>query len=359
MSTTRSTIIALMFVFMFSSAVLADEPKAKPHDNIILGVQGGYSFFQGHYKSMFTGSYYLGISTLFSRPSLVKYLAGEIEFAYASYPVKEGGGSFMQMWSVNIGPVFYWPVVSYFQVYAGVSGQCSYLYLHTSRYDRNERSFKPGLAARAGAFFPVKWGVRLRLGAEYTLHYLSDRPLHALNFIGGIYYNFNPSERFAAPEKAVDTASQVAWFQTMGDQALQKGDVREAKANYSRILAIDPNNGEAREKLNGIMSAESDYSKAKGLIEEKQYYDALPLLERAGKYLPSARQDQERVRKILAESGEIALLEQKGIELYEKGDYRGCIAVMRRLLLIDPGNRTGLIYLPRAIKRQEALDRLR
>jgi tetratricopeptide (TPR) repeat protein len=340
MGTIRSTLIALTFVFMFSGAVIADEPKAKPHDDIILGVQGGYSIFQGHYKSMFIGSYSLGISALYAKPFLVKYLAGEIEFAYARYPVKEGGGSFMQMWSVNIG-------------------QCSYLYLHTSRYDRNEKSIKPGLLVKAGAFFPIKLGVKLRIGVEYTLHYLSDIPLHALNFIGGVYYNFNPSERFPAPVKTMDTASQAAWFLTLGDQALQKGDVQEAKANYARILTIDPNNGEAREKLDDIRSAESDYAKAGKLIEEKQYYEALPLLERAGKYLPSARQDQERVRNILAESGEIALLEQKGIELYEKGDYRGCIAVMRRLLLVDPGNRTGLIYLPRAIKRQEALERLR
>ena len=349
--------VILFFILSFWGISSAGELKKKSYDDIILGVKGGYSLFEGYYKSRFSGSYCAGLSALYSRPALIKYLMAEMEIAYSRYPLKESKSSYLWLLSVNLGPLFYWPVISHFQVYAGVSGQGSYVFLHTSRFDRNEKAFKPGLLAKAGAFFPIRLGFRIRAGAEYSLHYLSNKPLHGFNFIGGVYYNFNPAELVAAPERIVDASAQIDWYLTLGNKALQKGDVEEAKAGFSRVLAIDPNNGEAREKLDGIRSAESDYARAQKLIEAKQYYDALPLLESAGKYLVLARTDRDKLRKEMA--GEIALLEKKGIELYEKGDYRSCSAVMKRLLLIDPNNRTGLIYLPRALKRQEALERLR
>ena len=154
-----------------------------------------------------------------------------------------------------------------------------------------------------------------------------------------------------------DPTVRVDWYLTLADNALKKGNVDQAKENYEKALALDRGSRQAREQLAGIKKAEEDYARAVKLAGEKRFYEALPLLDSAGRYLPAAQQEHEKIRKHL--SMDISHLEKQGIDFYEKGDYRGCINVMNRLLLIDPKNKIGLIYLPRAVKRQGALERLR
>jgi tetratricopeptide (TPR) repeat protein len=154
-----------------------------------------------------------------------------------------------------------------------------------------------------------------------------------------------------------DPVFKIEWYLSRAEIAIQKGNIDDARDYYNRILSLDRNHREAREQLNSIKTAEADFARAMKLIGNKRFYDALPLLDDAGKYMASAREEQVKTRKQLA--GEVPALEKRGIELYEKGDYRGCIAVMKQLILIDPKNKVGLIYLPRALKRQEALERLR
>jgi tetratricopeptide (TPR) repeat protein len=348
--------VSISFFLLLNLHIFAETKKASNSD-IIVGTKAGYSMFEGYYRSRFMGSYYVGTSVMYGNPAMVKFLMGEFEITYARYPLMESRRSYLQSISINIGPVFYYPIASHFQVYAGATGLGSYLYLHTSRTDRNEKSLKPGLLAKAGFFFPIQEGFRIRLGAEYALQYLSSKPLHGLNFIGGLYYNFNPDERSGEVGSISDPAFRIEWYMSVADAAIRKGDIEDAKANYNKILALDRTHREAREQLDGIKKAETEYAQALKLFGEKRYYDALPLLDDAGKYLASARDEQDTIRKQLAI--EIPTHEKIGIDLYEKGDYRGCIAVMKRLLLINPKNKVGLIYLPRALKRQEALERLR
>jgi tetratricopeptide (TPR) repeat protein len=348
--------ISISALLLLNPRVFAETKKTSNSD-IIVGAKAGYSLFEGYYRSRFMGSYYVGASVMYGNPAMVKFLMGEFEITFARYPLKESRSSYLQSISANIGPVLYYPVARYFQVYAGASAVGSYLLLHTNRTDMNEKSFKPGLLAKAGFFFPIQEGFRIRLGAEYTLQYLSSRPLHGLNIIGGLCYNFNPDERSGEVGSISDPAFRIEWYMSLADTAVRKGDIEDAKDNYNKILVLDRTHREARAQLDGIKKAEADNARALKLIGEKRYYDALPFLDDAGKYLASAREEQNRIRKQL--TGEIPALEKKGIDLYEKGDYRGCITIMNRLLLIDPKNKVGMIYLPRAVKRQEALERLR
>ena len=262
----------------------------------------------------------------------------------------------MQSVSISIGPVAYYPATAWLQPYIGAAARGSWLHLHASRTNRNVKSLKPGFQAKAGFFFPVWRGLRLRLGADYTLEILSGKMLHGMNVTGGLAYNFNPEERIGGALPA-DSGDRIYWYLARADRALAAGRTDEAKANYTRVLELDRNNATALEKFRAIQKAESDYARALKLSGEKRYHEALPLLDEAGAYIGAARIEQERVRKLLA--GEIVQLEKLGIALYERGDYRGCIAVMKQLLLIDPKNRNGLIYLPRAQKRQEAMERLK
>ena len=355
--------IRIFFVTVSAALCLAALPgfagssDAINGNDIILGIKGGYSMFAGYYTGTFRGSYSVGSSLAYGNPSTVKYLMGEIDFSFSRYAMKESSHSYFSSYSVNCGPLLYFPAARNFHIYAGAAGQISYLYLHASKSNTNKKTVKPGVLAKAGVFFPIRWGLRLRLGAEYSYLSLSGKPLHTMNFIGGAAYNFNPAERVSDDTAVIDPGSRVDLYLSRGDRELRTGNVAEAKSNFTRALGIDPRNREAREKLEEITNAERDFEKAKELIGSKQFFDALPLLESSSKCLPEAAAERDRLRREL--SGEIAALEKSGIELYEKGDYRGCITVMKRLLQIDPRNRIGVIYLPRAVKRQEALERLR
>jgi len=63
------------------------------------------------------------------------------------------------------------------------------------------------------------------------------------------------------------------------------------------------------------------------------------------------------VRKEL--SAEIGTLEKSALEAYEKQDFKTCIAVTRRMLLINPDNGFARLYLKRAEKRYKAYQELR
>ncbi|MBP7734595.1 MAG: hypothetical protein KA369_01350 [Spirochaetes bacterium] len=367
-----SGIMALFCIAALGAAVSAETNKRAAGD-IIIGAKAGYSMIEGPYRGRFRGSYSVGGTLSFGNQAQVKYLMGEIDAFYSRYPMKTnrytyaalistqlGRGnkpSYLETASAAAGLLFYYPIVPHFQVYIGASAMGSYVHLYASRSNQNVKSLKPGLLAKAGFFFPIRQGFRLRAGAEYTLQYLSGKPLHGLNFAGGISYNFNTEEEAVTGVPAGDPAVRIDWYLTLAGNALRKGDIKEAKKNYATVLKLDRTNNEAREQLAGINKAEVDYEGAMKKVNEKRFYDALPLLDGAGKYLPEAQKEQEKIRKYL--SNDAAVLEKQGIELYEKGDYRGCINVMNRLLLIDPKNRVGLIYLPRAVKRQGALERLR
>jgi tetratricopeptide (TPR) repeat protein len=351
-------LISLFFFFIMLGPAVSEETKKSVPGDIIIGLGAGYSIIQGQYAKSLSNSYRVGGSFMYGNSGIVKYLMGELEIAYARYPMKQSDRSFLQSASVSIGPVVCFPAATWLQLYTGASFRGSYLHLHTDKTDRNVKSIKPGFEAKAGFFFPVGRGFRLRVGADYTLEYLSGKPLHGVNVTGGLSFNFNPAEMTGGTVPgAGDPTERIDWYLSRADRALADGRTEEAKKHYASVLAIDRNNAAALEKVAAIKKAESDYSRAMKLSGEKRYLAALPLLADAGVYLDQARTEEKNIRKLIA--GEIGPLEKQGISLYESGDYRGCIAVMKRLLLIDPKNRTGLIYLPRAQKRQEAMERLK
>jgi len=365
----------IMALFLFAAipvGLSAETKKTVPLD-IIIGARAGYSMIAGPYRNRFIGSYSAGATLSIGNQAVVRYLMGEIDVFYSRYPMKTNrytyaalisspvgrGGkiSYLETASVAAGLLFYYPIVPHFQAYIGASAMGSYVHLYASRSNQNVKSLKPGLLAKAGFFFPIRQGFRLRAGTEYTLQYLSGKPLHGFNFVGGISYNFNTEEEATTGASTGDPAVRIDWYLTLAGNALRKGDIGEAKKNFLNVLDLDRTNSKAREQLAAIQKAEADYENAMKKVKEKRYYDALPLLDSAGKYLFEAQNERDKIRKYL--SNDVALLEKQGIELYEKGDYRGCITVMNRLLLIDPKNRVGMIYLPRAVKRQGALERLR
>ncbi len=323
--------------------------------DVILGARGGYALFLGPYRDDFRDSYRVGAYCSFGNPSLLKFLMGEVDFEYGRHAMRGSGKSYLQSFSGSIGPLAVFPAARYFHPYAGAFFRGSYVHLHAERSRSNVKSFKPGFLARTGFYVPIRRGFRLRFGADYSLEYLSGKPLHGLAFTGGVAYNFGWKE--GDWSEGDDESLRVERLLVQGRAAMKDGRVEDAKARFRAVLAIRQGNPEATDALAGIAKAEADFTLGMKLAGANRLIDALSLLDDAASVIPAARVELERIRRLLA--GEVPDLERRGIELYEQGDYRGCIATMKRLLLIDPNNKAGLLYLPRAQRRQEALERLR
>jgi tetratricopeptide (TPR) repeat protein len=278
---------------------------------------------------------------------------GEFDFTYARYRLIESKNSYMYSLSIHLLPLVYYPFTTFFHIYAGVGAKGSYLFLYTNQYDKESKTFKPGLVAKAGFFFPIRWSLRFRIGVEYSFFQLSGKPFHGFDFHGGVSYNFNPSVRLSGP----DRTDRINLYYNRGVRDFEEGKFKSARENFVKVLTIDPGHRETLEKLDLLGKVVSDYERARSHVSAKRYYRAIPLLERAARYIKAAKEDLVKVRQRLV--GEIPSLEKRGISLYERKDYKNCIGVMKRLLLIDPNNRVASIYLPRARKRYEALQKLK
>ncbi len=328
----------------------ADREKS----DYILGLKGGYSFIEGHYGSQVNNSFYTGFYFLYSSPKIYRYLMFEFDGSWSRYPLKNSSGSFMRYWSMNLGLLLYYPLLDFLQVYGGASFNGAYLDLDASRTRKSLHSFKPGLSAKAGFFVILPMGVRLRAGLDYDLVYLSGKPLNALQAYGGVSYNFNPDVRHSGVEPVEE---RVERLYSLGARELEKRNMDRAGDYLRQAVKLDPEHRESLKMLDTISKARKDFNNALKLLEQGRTYTSLVILKRTAKYTERADQCIREARKRLA--GEIPYLQKRGIELYEQKQYLGCIRIMERLLVIDPDNATARIYLPRAKKRYEALQKLR
>jgi hypothetical protein len=85
--------------------------------------------------------------------------------------------------------------------------------------------------------------------------------------------------------------------------------------------------------------------------------EAIPGLADAALFMREAEVELARVRGLLRR--DIPTLENAGIACYEKKQYRDCINLMKKILLIDPDNRKAKLYLPRAERRHRAIETLK
>ena len=263
-------VLSPLFVLLLLNPSASKEPVKSIPGDFIVGIGAGYSNIQGHYAGSLSGSYRVGGFLMYGNSGIVKYLMGELDVAYSRYTMKQSGSSFLESVSISAGPVAYYPAAPWLQPYIGVSARGSYLHLYTDTTNRNVQSLKPGFLAKAGFFFPVGRGFRLRLGFDYTLEYLSGKALHGLNVSGGLAYNFNPLER-SGGALPVGPEGSIDWYLSRAERALDAGNTQEAKAYYARVLALDRTNAIALEKTAAIRKAENDYARAVQLSGEKRY----------------------------------------------------------------------------------------
>ncbi len=347
----RTAAAAVIFIFLSSVSLQGEEKKKSDY---ILGLKGGYSFIEGYYGGQIQDSYYSGFYFLYSNPNIFPYVMGEFDGSFSRYNLKNSSGSYMSYYSLNLGLLLNYPLVDFLQIYGGASFKGAYLDLDATRTGKSLHTFKPGLTARAGFFFILPMGARLRAGFDYDLLYLSGKPFHGFQLYGGVSYNFNPNVRHAGVEPLEE---RVERLHSLGTRELDKRNMENAEDFLRQAVKLDPDHRESRKKLDLIEETRADFNRAEELMKRGRNYGALNIYLKVSKYTARADSTIAEARSRLA--GEIPFLEKRGVQLYEQKQYLQCLRVMERLLVIDPDNSTARIYLPRAKNRYEALQKLR
>ena len=355
MKTYRRFLISVLFFLFFSAGPLSADANDL-FNRVMLGVRSGYSQVAGTYADEIDGTAMIGVSVI---PLGYRFVFIEADFIYASYSLAESSDSMLSSMTFGAGPLFIYSPFSFVEFYAGISFIYSYLHLRAATLGREERALNPGFALKAGAHFPVGWGLGVRAGVDYQHNYLSGKPFLNINYCAGVTYNF--SYIFSPAEKGQDDPARIEGriddLYRKGAAHLDNGEVQKAKANFAEVLSLKPNHKGAKKMNDLIGTKEETFRNAGELLEQKQYYKAIPMLEDAGSHLPEARSLLADVRTRL--SAEVPSLEKEGIKAYEMKEYEKCIAVMQRIKLINPANNVVQIYLPRAKRRFEALQKLK
>lgn len=333
------------------------EERILPGDTLI-GVRGGHPSVQGNYREYLENPYLFG---LFINSFVFSYVMLEADFLYGRYPIRDTR-SRVEEFSAGGSPLLYYTLYPPLQIFGGPFVRGSYLKLDARLSGREERTFKPVFGGTAGLLFPLGAGFGGRVGYEYSRMQLSGKTLALSGFFAAISYNFDAAarrveEKRPPAERGLLKIAEAEAEYNRGVRLFKEGKLAEARLNFERVLKIRPKHEGSVRYLALIRETVETYGKALSLVDEKRYYDAIPLLQKAAAYLPEASDKLKEIRQLL--SGEIRKLAREGVALYEKKEYARCIAVMQRLLLIDPENRTAKIYLPRAKKRHEALKKLR
>ncbi len=349
--------ISLPFaILLFPLSATASQ---KEIGGILLSAGVNHTF--GFYSEYYTDGWSFSLGTIVQVPALYDYLFAETGILFEHHSLKENENSYLRAYSLRAGMGVFLPLWRYCVPYIGIDAQESYIQFHADIIDKNEYSFKPGSVLKAGFFLPLQSYITLRVGMDYSFTEISDKWFQSasVNVSGIIRYPWDAWSIGKAKSSSSGFAIQ-ANADSMYKKALENaatGETEKAEFSLKRVLDINPDHRDARAMLKKILFAKENYQKAYELIKERRYFDAITSLEKSIPYVKSAAAELNTTRAKLF--GEIPSLERLGIEAYEKKDYARCIIILNRLKTIEPNNETAAMYLPRAIRRKEAIDRLK
>lgn len=332
-----------------------------PQDIGGISLSAGKTYTGGYYSDYFQDGWNFVLGTIFQFPAVYEYLFGEAGFLFDQRSMKESPDSYLRIYAIQAGAGLFMPLWRYVIAYGGIDFQESYIIFHADIFEREETSFKPGAVLKAGVFIPLDRNISLRAGITHLITEISEKRLHTtLFFVSGIFRypahlwsigNTQKRNTELLPKENPDVLYKKAM------EIATAGEIEKAESSFKRVLEINPDHNDAKEMLKKIDSAKESYRKASELIKESKYFDAIAPLEKSIPYVKSASAELNLARAKLL--GEVPALERHGIEAYEKKEYDRCIAIMNRIKTIDPDNATAAMYLPRAIRKKEAIERLK
>lgn len=356
----------MMLIAPFSSAL----PEGRTGDDVFLpgadiGVSGFYgkTFLRGFYDDYLADGTSFGIGLTYPLPFLRRMILAETELFMSENDFRGSGESRLTWYTLRAGAALYHPLTKYFQPFGGLYFQESRLVFDADTIGERATAYKPGLAFKAGFFSVVYSSFGIRAGVEYSLMEVSDEWLETYAVTAAAIMRFQISRGPSlsggygddGAAGAAKNRAESVYLRGMAD--LDRGETDRAEASFREVLSLKADHPGAAKKIDEIRAARESYAEAKSLTLQKKYFEAIPHLEKSRAYLKDAERDLSNTRSMLA--GEVPELERRGIRAYESRDYDQCIIIMRKILAADPENQTGMLYLPRAQSRKQAIDRLK
>jgi tetratricopeptide (TPR) repeat protein len=334
--------ILLTLVCIFNATALFSQ------NNKGIALEAGYSRITGYYSSTFNAAPVYRIRVI---PYESLYFFGDSNFSFSSFQMKESDKShfFISGLDVGINARYRYRIMTPF---AGIAMGGRYLYFNGNKTNESLQTFKPSAGVRLGTFIEFSESFHAVIRSDYMINSLSGKILSETMFTAGIIYRFGGSE---TPLRNTEPAAIDHY--TEGMKALNAKKPVIARSEFLLVDKNDPSYQNAVKLADEIGASIIAYNEGKRLINDNKKIDAIQFLEQASQHIDDAVILLAAIRNELRK--DILALEKNGIAAYDSKDYTLCIAIMRRIILIDPNNKIAKVYLPRAEKRDEALRKLR
>ena len=320
-----------------------------------LAPYGIFSPVTGTYSSHLHHGFGGGIDVMSDLPWLNGNLSAGLDMTFLNWYLKESTESSLFSFSTGGFLDYVFPVNPYFSPFGGVALKCSYLSLDAHRLEKKESTFRPSPGIRFGFYSSIYRGIGLRVMYEHNFTPLSERLFQSGNLSLGVTLNWKGFKSKQQQAMNINSEVDLESLYARGQTRMDTGNLDEAEQIFRQILEKNPDYDPAIVSSAQITAIRSCHEQTRSLISRGQNLEAIQGLEDCSRYYPEDRADLERIR--MQYSREIPVWEVTGVSAYDKMNYTQCITVMQKILLVDPGNKTAKIYLPRAQQRQRALER--
>ncbi len=345
-------IVLSITVLLIFAAVSAYSNEYSRYNGFTYSLTGGMSMPTGFYNDYLKKGPRVTFSTFYRENRLFFPAYYKGNFSYSNYELKTGG-SYLHQYDISGGVFTTHRVHPLLLPFIGIDVHGLYSRINTKNTGESGSALKPGLSVNAGNLAYLGSGVGLLFLIDYRITDISGELFRPITINAGLTFNNNDLTKDLSRESEAEIKFEV--YQK-AQTAFRSRNFEEAKKLFNEVYSMDSEYPGLDYNLQRIREIESDKRQADSFISQKNYIRAIPHLQFCAPYIKECESDLAKYRSDLA-SG-IRAWERDGIRHYEAARYRECINIMERILLVDPGNRTANIYLPRAIRRQQAVEAL-
>lgn len=341
----------IVFSILFCGIIPSANAIDKNHnDGVTHILSGGASVPTSDYREYLNNGFNLNYNALYKFPILSgnTYLNGGI--SYYSFKLDGAEDTSLRQADLNAGLLISYPFRSFFEPFAGISGHAIYSNLTAENTNRTEHALKPGCSISAGSLMYIGNGIGFYFNTEYMVTSLSEKTLAPLSITGGLTYNYSNARETS------DGASAKILLYEKGMDRFRKKDITGAKEVFIKLRELDEDYPGLDYHVKRIAEIEKNRDTAESLMSRRNPVRAIPYLELCSPYFNECQKELFKVRKKF--SPYVNQWLKSGIKSYEKKNYNKCIRTMHKILLVDPLNKNANIYLPRARKRQRAIETL-
>ncbi|HOP28812.1 MAG TPA: hypothetical protein P5120_11335 [Spirochaetota bacterium] len=344
-------IIAALIIFLIPAA--DSMPAGNYYKDITITASAGPSYISGFYEDYLHDGMTYGIGAFYNLPFLNSntYFTGGLSFS--SYEMLVNSDSTMQQYDIYAGGMFAYPLMSYIFINTGITLRGIYSMLDTDNTKRHETTFKPGYSVFIGGMAYLGRGVGLFINAEYEITEISSEKFKTAELKGGLTYNFGDYREDI--ESRLNADKKISLFD-QGIKEFRNKNFNEAKKLFSDLYQMDSEYPGLNYYLQRVREVEENKKNAEYYLSQKNSLKAIPYLTNCSPYIKDCELKLLQQRKILMSN--VASWEKEGIIFYDNRRYKECISVMEKILLVDPENKNANIYLPRAVKRNRAIESL-